>query len=54
MTKEPCRQCGADSVVIHDGWAHMCSPCWIEKFIVNADQNKNQRYSIEQENINAN
>ena len=33
MNKKPCRECGQDAVVIHDDRLHLCSPCWIDKFV---------------------
>lgn len=42
MNRKPCKQCGADSVVIHDDYLHLCSPCWIEKFVVKGGNNDRQ------------
>ena len=32
MIKQPCKQCGEQSVVISLE-AHYCAPCWIDKFV---------------------
>ena len=46
MNKKPCRECGQDAVVIHDDCLHLCSPCWIDKFVEkgrNSDRQSNRK-----------
>ena len=48
MQRKPCKECGADAVVIHDDWLHLCSPCWIDKFVKrgnSSDRQSNRKIS---------
>jgi hypothetical protein len=45
MNKKECKECGEKAVVIHDDWLHLCSPCWIDKFVKTGGKNDRQSNS---------
>lgn len=42
-SKQPCNNCKMMSLVVHETTEHLCTLCWIEKFMEAKDVDKRER-----------